>query len=264
MKNCIICNIEFNPKRIDSKYCSVLCKRKSMYLKECGGELKGRGKNLLGMKFTKLTVVGKSKVQEKGSITWDCICDCGNKTSAKTAILNFGYKKSCGCLHGESARSKETKKRKHGMWNTPTYKTWVMMKSRCYDTNNESYYNYGAVGITVCDSWKNSFEEFLSDMGVRPKGMTIDRIDNSKGYFKENCRWQTAKQQANNRRTNVFIIHEGKKISVEDYSKILNITDSGVRFRLKRDFKRVGNTFIKESDPAYASVIKSIEENCRA
>ena len=93
MRNCIICGSEFKPKRVDSKYCSDLCKRKSMYLKECGGRLKGRGKDLTGRKFTKLTVIGKSEKQEKGSITWDCICDCGNKTSAKTAILNFGYKK---------------------------------------------------------------------------------------------------------------------------------------------------------------------------
>lgn len=107
MRNCIICGAEFKPKRVDSKYCSDLCKRKSMYLKECGGKLKGRGKDLTGRKFTKLTVIGKSEKQEKGSITWDCICDCGNKTSAKTAILNFGYKKAAGACMGSQQEVKK-------------------------------------------------------------------------------------------------------------------------------------------------------------
>lgn len=261
MRNCIFCSSQFNPKRIDSKYCSGVCKRKAMYLKECGGKLKGRGGDLIGKRFTKLLVTGKSEIQEKGSVTWDCICDCGNKTTAKTAILNFGYKKSCGCLHGESARNKDIKKTKHGMCNTPTYKTWIMMKSRCYDQKNESFYNYGAVGVTVCDEWRVSFENFLSDMGVRPSGMTIDRIDNSKGYFKENCRWQTPKEQANNRRSNVVVYYNGDKLTVEEYAKLINLSDSGARFRLKKEFNRVGNIFIKESDPAYASVLKSIKDN---
>lgn len=261
MIDCIVCGNKFKPKRIDSKYCSGICKRKAMYLKECGGKLKGRGKDLTGLRFSKLIVVGKSETQEKGSITWDCICDCGNKTFAKTAILNTGYKKSCGCLHGESARNKDVKKRKHGMWNTPTYKTWIMMKSRCYDQNNESYPYYGAVGINVCDEWRASFENFLKDMGVRPKGMTIDRIDNSRGYSKNNCRWQTPKQQANNRSSNVMVYLNGNKLTVQDYSKLINLSDSGARFRLKKEFKRIGNVFIKESDPAYASITKSIEDN---
>ena len=83
MKNCIVCNSQFTPKRIDSKYCSAVCKRKAMYLKECGGKLKGRGGDLIGKRFTKLLVTGKSEIQEKGSVTWDCICDCGKKQPQK-------------------------------------------------------------------------------------------------------------------------------------------------------------------------------------
>lgn len=260
-KLCPICDNFFEAKRKDKIYCSRPCQRKGMYLNEIGGELKGRGHDLSGMRFGKLIVDKKTGGMRNGSFEWLCLCDCGNKTTSTTPSLRSGNKRSCGCLHSESARNKDIKSRKHGMWNTPTYKTWQQMKSRCNDTTNASYKSYGGKGINVCDSWLKSFENFLSDMGVRPKGMTIDRIDNSKGYFKENCRWQTPKEQANNRRSNVIVYHNGNKLTVEEYSKLINLSDSGARFRLKKEFNRIGNVFIKESDPAYASVVKSIEEN---
>ena len=260
-KVCPICELGFTAKRKDKVYCSRPCQRKGMYLNEVGGKLKGRGVDLAGIRFGRLMVVGKTGGMRNGSFEWECICDCGNKTVSTTPLLNNGSKKSCGCLHLDSARNKKIKHKKHGMWNTKTYKTWQQMKSRCYDESNASYSTYGADGITVCDAWKNSFENFLSDMGVRPSGMTIDRIDNSKGYFKENCRWQTPKEQANNRRSNVIVYNNGNKLTVEEYAKLINLSDSGARFRLKKEFRRIGNIFIKESDPAYLEVVKSIESN---
>ena len=95
-------------------------------------------------------------------------------------------------------------------------------------------------------------------MGVRPVGMTIDRIDNSKGYFKENWRWQTPKEQANNRRSNVIVYDNGNKLTVEEYSKLVNLSDSGARFRLKKEFNRIGNVYIKDTDPAYNEALQKL------
>lgn len=219
-----------------------------MYLNEAGGELKGRGLDLTGLKFGKLTVVEKTGLKKNGSFEWLCICDCGNEKKVITPSLRNGNTKSCGCYHVESAKMKDNKFKKHGMHNTPTYKTWQQMKSRCYDTSNFSYSFYGAKGITVCDRWIESFENFLEDMGVRPPRTSIDRIDNSKGYFKENCRWQTVKQQANNRTSSVRVFINGEYLTVEQYAKDLRLTDSGARSRLRKEFKRLGNVFVKEGD----------------
>lgn len=86
------------------------------------------------------------------------------------------------------------------MWNTSEYKIWGSMKARCHNEKSSNYKNYGARGITVCDEWLNDFSKFYQDMGPRPTGHSIDRIDNSKGYFKENCQWSNRSVQNLNRR----------------------------------------------------------------
>lgn len=99
----------------------------------------------------------------------------------------------------------------HGYSGTPTYRVWNSMRQRCHDSNHSAYYRYGARGIKVCDRWLESLAAFVEDMGERPRGMTIDRIDNEKGYFPGNCRWVTPRQQSRNRRDNLRISVGGRK-----------------------------------------------------
>lgn len=125
--------------------------------------------------------------------TWACTCSCGNKVvKRREALQDYS---SCGCWFAEKiSESSKT----HGMTNTPTYKSWMKMKERCYLGSYAEKEFYQDLGITVCDRWLNSFESFLEDMGERPEGMTLDRIDSTKDYYPENCRWADPTIQAYN------------------------------------------------------------------
>ena len=128
-------------------------------------------------------------------------CSCGGFKEANCVDVKRGSTNSCGCLrstaqikHGHAANGKETK----------TYNVWSSMKKRCLDNTHEQYKNYGGRGITVCKEWLESFDNFLKDMGEKPDGLSLDRIDNNGGYSKDNCRWATQDEQNRNRRTNVL------------------------------------------------------------
>lgn len=123
----------------------------------------------------------------------------------------------------------------HGLCSTPMHHVWTSMKARCYNPNNKSYKNYGGRGIAVCDEWVNSYEAFYKwsiSSGYQP-GLTIERIDNDKGYSPENCKWADRYQQAKNRRSVVYITCNGKTQCMTDWSKELGIPIETIRSRLK-------------------------------
>ncbi len=124
------------------------------------------------------------------------------------------------------------------------YRIWSYMKSRCYNKNNIFYQNYGGRGITVCDRWKNSFENFYSDMGKCPNGHSIDRIDNDNGYFPENCKWSTRSEQDRNKTNSVFITYKGETKILSDWAKLFHITTQKIRYNMKKGkpFEKIFNT----------------------
>lgn len=122
----------------------------------------------------------------------------------------------------------------HGRSYDPIYNVWQRMIARCYGRYSDSFANYGGRGITVCERWRNSFEAFLVDMGERPEGTQLDRIDNEKGYSPENCRWATIKQQNRNRRGNRFLTLNGRTLTVAGWAEELGLRVGNVYSRLSR------------------------------
>lgn len=144
---------------------------------------------MLGLTFGKLKVISEVRVK-KGRVL--CVCKCGSRTFRKVSDLRRGKTSSCGCDWG-------SKRTRHGMWGTRTYRSWHMMIQRATNPNDPRFADYGGRGIEVCDRWRD-FENFYADMGLRPDGKSIDRIDVDGDYEPSNCRWATPSEQQRNRR----------------------------------------------------------------
>lgn len=152
----------------------------------------GNLKDETGNRFGRLVVIQKVTSKDKSGAWWLCLCDCGATIELSSNKLRTEHTKSCGCLKRDIAH---TINRRHGMSRTRTYKTWKEMRARCAKPQKWQYKYYGAKGINVCKRWE-SFELFYADMGDRPEGTSIDRINPEGDYEPTNCRWATPKQQA--------------------------------------------------------------------
>lgn len=184
-----------------------------------------------------LTVLDFVSRNKDSRAFWNCRCDCGNVTVVSGKALRRGTTKSCGCLHMWLLKS-GTNTRIHGHARkghfSKEYTAWAGAKTRCGSHSCRGFKNYGGRGIAMCDKWKQSFEAFLKDMGLCPNGMTLDRIDNNKGYQPGNCRWASRKAQNNNKRNNHRICFNGKSMTISEWADSIGIDQRTIWKRIMR------------------------------
>jgi hypothetical protein len=211
----------------------------------------GRKYNLTGKKFGRLTVISDSGERDyDGAILWSCICDCGVSKRLRTQSLTISNVKSCGCLRNEISKAVNTIHNYHG---TRIYKIWDDMHQRCTNKNNTNFHHYGGRGITISEEWKN-FEVFKDWAVINGyhENLSIDRINNNKGYSPDNCRWTTSLEQGRNKRSN-------RMITIEDETKCLS--EWVEKFNLK-----YGTVFgrIRKGDPPELWFLSKIEYKKRS
>ena len=187
--------------------------------------------DLAGQYFGVLTVIQKAD-SKNSKAHWLCRCQCGKTTTVRGEHLRNGATKSCGCNANI----------KHGLSKTRLYNIWNGMIQRCHFPHHKDYPRYGAVGIKVCDLWKNDFMAFFkwAESNGYDEGLTIDRVDGNGGYEPYNCRWETPKVQAFNRRDTVVVEYEGDKISLAELAARLKLPTTTV-FRKYKEGKAVGD-----------------------
>ncbi len=169
-----------------------------------------RSEIAIGQRFNMLTII--EELPRRNNLRWfKCRCDCGTIKPFRLHVLKRTLNKSCGCHKRKMAT-------KHNMVKSREYASWENMIQRCTNPNSRKYEMYGGRGIMVCDEWKKSFEQFYKDMGPRPQGTSIDRIDSNKGYFKSNCKWSNLREQLINVRWfKQLVRHDGQLLTVDDW-----------------------------------------------
>lgn len=203
--------------------------------------------DMTNLRFGGLTILSKSdKTDSCGRVLWVGICDCGKECLSTRNAVNSG-KISCGCVRLTKALKANTS---HGMSNTSIYKRWEQIIQRCTNKNDKNYNNYGGRGIAVCDEWLK-FERFYDDIGDVPyKAASIDRINNNKGYYKENCEWADRPTQTTNKRSTNSLGFMG-----------VQAHQGWFRYRLKREgviYSEAGFLTAKEAGAAYLEKKKEI------
>lgn len=184
----------------------------------------------VGDRYGSLVTLKKSERGPRGHQRWVCSCDCGMESVVCASSLVSGNTKSCGCLKRDGSIHMT-----HGATSggrSPEYSSWSSMHNRCSNPKNAKWNRYGGRGIKVCERW-NSFENFLEDMGSKPSGTSIDRIDNNGNYEPGNCRWATPKEQANNTRRNVRITANGKSLTVAEWARETGLPYTTIQKRLR-------------------------------
>ena len=187
-------------------------------------------KDHAGERYGKLTAVRFSHIEGRKTY-WVFKCDCGKIATKSLCHVMSLDTKSCGCNTAAFIAEARTT---HGGTGTRLYKIWTGIRERCYSLKSMNYQNYGGRGITVCYEWRDNFQAFLDwsmSTGYRDN-LSIDRIDNSKGYAPDNCRWATMKEQANNRRNTVFIKYKGELRPLMSVSDFTGVKRSTLRYRI--------------------------------
>lgn len=193
-----------------------------------------KAEDLTSKRYGNLIVIRRLENRGKKPV-WHCLCDCGNTFDTLAQNLRLSKSTSCGCLTSSKKSKASTT---HGYSKSATYKSWQKMKDRCMNKNNPRYHQYGGAGIILCEDWL-VFEKFLEDMGERRKGTSIDRIDNKKGYYKENCKWSTPKEQMNNISLNRLVEYKDKIQSLALWCDELELDYSVIYSRLRRKWTTI-------------------------
>jgi len=187
--------------------------------------------SMIGMKFSELTVIGAAteKYRDSRCSLVPCRCSCGKKILVPSSRLASPRRKSCGCKQGEFLAASF---RTHGRQPRDVFRIWTLMRNRCLNPNSATWSSYGGRGIKICERW-SSFVAFRDDMGSRPSPLhSVERIDNDKGYYPENCRWATKKEQARNRRSSRLITAFGKTLTLAEWADTAPASYGAIKQRL--------------------------------
>lgn len=200
----------------------------------------------IGDRFGRLVVL--ELIKDRKNPKARCICDCGKEATPQRGSLRNGRAQSCGCLAAEKLRSASTK---HGLSKTHIYRNWHNMIRRCTDPRDKAYPNYGGRGIAVHPDWLN-FEQFVTDMGPRPPGCTLERKDNNGPYSKDNCKWGTWFEQSTNKRMSKrWFIHGIEYPSAKAAGQAIGVDGSTVYYRTHG--RTVSGTFYPP-EPGYSCI----------
>lgn len=195
----------------------------------------------MGQRFGLLTVIATAATRQRPGSKYQisqCVvkCDCGNEKIVRASALTTLNTTSCGCVGLAKVRLLN---HKHGMSGTVEYKTWVRMIKRCANPNVTRWEDWGGRGIKVCERWRVSFENFYADMGDRPIGLTLERINNDGDYEPGNCKWATNTEQARNRRSVINVTIDGETHCVSEWCEKLGISPKTVLQRIRSGWKPV-------------------------
>lgn len=187
----------------------------------------GKYKDLAGMQFGRLTAVSVHGQTPAGAAVWLCSCECGGTHLASSQSLTNEKVKSCGCLKGAQPAHNRT----HNMAGSRLYFAWAAMRNRCDNPNVKSFADYGGRGIKVCERW-HDFSAFYADMGERPAGQTLERINNDGDYEPGNCRWATRREQGSNKRNSRYIEANGESLPLSEWARRLGCSHAAILARI--------------------------------
>lgn len=201
-------------------------------------------KDMTGFKFNGCEVISRKGSDKNGKALWEVVCFCGNSFITLGSSIRQKRAKSCGCSHKKAAKEMGLNNKTHGATKSRLYLSWKSMKARCFNENHKSYKNYGARGITICNSWSSSFENFEKwavENGYKPN-LTLDRIDVNGNYEPSNCKWATRKEQGRNKTNNFLIEFNGEILTLSEVAERTGKSRHVIKYKIKN------NKSIKEAD----------------